>query len=175
MTEVTDNLVLERFSAEQQQLVQSALALLASPITVRNGPYYMRRRMTGKEKTKWLMGMILGSTLGDFSEKVVGERTTMNLELENADMKHGPDSSSGGGVYLQQEHVRDFDTDTTAESLTLYASSVTNGKFSFTNKDDTNREVLWQINLLEPIDDIAEIQRFQLQLDAAAERFRHNE
>jgi hypothetical protein len=175
MIEAADSLALERFSTEQQQLVRAALALLASPRTVRSGPYYTRRRMTRKEKTKWLMGMVVGSTLGDFSEKVVGERTILSLEVRSADIKHGPDTSSGGGVYLQQERVCNFDQDTIVESLTLFASSVTNGKFSFTDKNDPKREVLWQINLLEPIDDTAEIKRFQLELDAAAERFRHNE
>ncbi len=121
------------------------------------------------------MGMVLGSTLDDFSEKVAGERTTLNLEVRSAQMKHGPDTFSGGGVYLQQEHVRDFDHDTKTELLTLYASSVTNGKFSFFDEKDPKREVLWQINLLEPINDMAEIKRFQLELDGAAERFRHNE
>ncbi len=103
------------------------------------------------------------------------ERTTLTIELRSADMKHGPSPASGGGVYLQQEHIHDFDTDTVAEALTLYASSVTNGKFAFMDTADPKREVLWQINLLEPIDEPSEIKRFQLELDAAAERFRHNE
>ncbi len=72
MSEIADSLAIKHLSTEQQQLVRVALALLVSPRTVRGGPYYTRRRMTGKEKAKWLMGMMLGSTLEDFSEKVSG-------------------------------------------------------------------------------------------------------
>jgi hypothetical protein len=175
MTDIAYSFNVEHLSSDQQRLIKTALDLLSSSLATQNGPYYTRRKRSFGEKAKWLIGMMLGSTINDFSGKISSETITQNVEVRSAGLKHGPEASSEGGVYLQKEQLRNLDTNTVKESLILFASAVTNKKFTFIDQKNINRDVLWQESLLEPIKDVNEIKRFQLELDSAVERFRHNE
>ena len=164
----------KKFSPEQEKLISTARELLTLPDAVESGPYYTYRPTTREEKLKFVVSKILrkaqpGNRPKDYdplfdtratkvTRKIVGIRG-----LTRPDLHEG---GWGGGVYIKEELVEQLDTGIIEEQLDVYAEQSVSAGGGASEMSAYKNEYPWRVNLLETIDDPAEIIRLQLDFSA---------
>lgn len=163
----------KRLSPEQEQLLQTARQLLESPDTVKDGPYYTKRPTTKPEKFDALIKKLIGLEPArpvDFFDIVVTETTTETIGVRGLSSEDAPKGAWGGGVYLEQRTVKNYDTGSEESLWFMYASATVNNPDASTESMAFINTRLWEVNLSEPILDPEQIAKLQSDLTAALER-----